>query len=112
MLFVQLAKQQWHSILKNVALLKENDFVIATKIISEYIHGYYIQKVKKSFIANTVLCFSTSLVNCGVGKNREKPGNLVIEPLCSFNKLTGSDGYLYEHDKLKYHKSMTIIVIW
>ena len=44
-------------ILKNVALLKDNDFVISTKIISEHIHGWYIQKVTKSFIANTVLYF-------------------------------------------------------
>ena len=36
--------------------------------------------------------FSTSLMNCGVGKNRQKPGKLVIEPICSFNKLTGSEG--------------------
>ena len=35
--------------------------------------------------------FSPFLVYCGVGKSRQKPGKLVIEPLCSFNKLTGSD---------------------
>ena len=28
---------------------------------------------------------STCLVNCGVEKNRRKPGKLVIEHLCSFN---------------------------
>ena len=54
--------------------------------------------------------FSTSLVNSGVGKNRQKPRKLVIEPLCTFNKLTGSDGYLYEHDRLEYHKSIIIKV--
>ena len=52
--------------------------------------------------------FFTSLVNCGVGKNRQKHGKLVVESLYSFNRLTGSDGYLYEHDRLEYHKSMTI----
>ena len=57
MLFAQLKKQQWHSILKNLALLNDNDFVISTKIISEHIHGCYIQKVAKAFIANTVLYF-------------------------------------------------------
>ena len=42
LLFVQLMeKQQWHSIFKNVALLKNNDFVITTKITSEHIHGWY-----------------------------------------------------------------------
>ena len=56
MLFVQLKKQQWHLILKNVALLKDNDFVIL-KIISEHIRGWYIQKVAKALIANTVLYF-------------------------------------------------------
>ena len=40
--------------LKNVALLKENDFAITTKI-SEHIHGWYILEVAKVFIANTVL---------------------------------------------------------
>ena len=34
-----------------------------------------------------------SLVNCGFGKNRQKPRKLVIELFCSFNKLVGSDGY-------------------
>ena len=41
--------------LKNIALLKDNDFVISTKIISEPIYGWYAQKVTKAFIANTVL---------------------------------------------------------
>ena len=54
---VRLEKQQWHSILKNVALLKDNDFVISTEIISERIHGWYIQKDAKAFIANIVLYF-------------------------------------------------------
>ena len=36
-------------------------------------------------------------------KNHQKPGTLVIELLCFFNKLTGSDGYLYEHDRLEYY---------
>ena len=45
-----------------------------------------------------------SLVNCGVGKKRQKPGKLVIEALCSFDKLTGSDACLYEHHRLEYHK--------
>ena len=57
MLLVQLEKQRWHLILKTVALLKNNDFVISTKIISEHIHGWYIQKVAKAFFANTVLYF-------------------------------------------------------
>ena len=52
---------------------------------------------------------STFLLNCGVGKNCQKP---VIEPFCSINKLTGSDGYLYEHDRLEHLKSMTIEVRW
>ena len=30
--------------------------------------------------------------------------------LCSFNKLMCSDGYLHEHHRLEYHKSMTIEV--
>ena len=55
--FVPLEKQQWHSIFKNIALLKDNDFVTSTKVISEHIHGWYIQKVVKAFIANTVLYF-------------------------------------------------------
>ena len=55
-----------------------------------------------------ILFYKIYLVNCGVGKNRRKPGKLVIEPICSFNKLTGSDEYLCEHDRLEYHKSMTI----
>ena len=57
MLFVQVEKQQWPSILKTVALLKDNDFAISTKIISEHIHGWYIQKVGNAFIANTELYF-------------------------------------------------------
>ena len=57
--------------------------------------------------------FSSSLVNSGVRKNRQKPGKLVvIEPFCSFNKLTGSYGYVYEQDRLEYQKSMTIEVRW
>ena len=31
-------------------------------------------------------------MNCGVGKNCQKPWKLVTESLSSFNKLTGSDG--------------------
>ena len=42
---------------RDVALLKDNNFVISTKIISEHIHGWYIQKVAKGFIANTMLYF-------------------------------------------------------
>ena len=34
--------------------------------------------------------FSTSFMNCGVGEKRQKPGKLVIELLCCFNKLMGS----------------------
>ena len=125
MLFVQLEKQQWYSILKNVALLKDHDFIISTKFISEHVRVWYTQKVATASIANTMLyalfhfkkcctakgqrfcyfneihfrtcswliysesrksryckyyaTFSTSLVNCGVGKNRQKPGKLVIE---------------------------------
>ena len=56
--------------------------------------------------------FSTSLMNCGVEKNRQKPGKFVIKPFCYFNKLRSSDGYLYEHDRLECHKSMTIGVRW
>ena len=52
--------------------------------------------------------FSTSIVNCGVGKNCQKPGKLVIEFLCSLIKWTGSDEYLYEHNWLECHKSMAI----
>ena len=52
------------------------------------------------------------LVNCGVRKYRQKPGKLVIERLCSFNNLTDSDEYLYEHDRLEYRKSITIEVRW
>ena len=37
--FRPLEKQQWHSSLNNVAQLKDNDFVISTKIISERIYG-------------------------------------------------------------------------
>ena len=51
-------------------------------------------------------------MNCRVGKNCQKPGKLVIELLCSFNKLTGSAEYLYEHDRLEYHKSITIEGRW
>ena len=58
--FVQSKKQQWHSILKNVALLKDNNFVTSTKIISEHIHVWYIQKVAKAFNANTMLIFYVS----------------------------------------------------
>ena len=58
MLFVQLKKQQrYYSILKNVARLKNNDFVVSVKIISEHIHGRSTQKVAKAFIAYTVLYF-------------------------------------------------------
>ena len=57
-------------------------------------------------------CAIISLVNSGVGKNRKKLKKLVIEPLCSFNKLTCSDGYLYELDRLEYHKSINIEVRW
>ena len=35
-------------------------------------------------------CAIISLVNSGVGKNCKKPKKLVIEPLCSFNKLMGT----------------------
>ena len=56
--------------------------------------------------------FSTSLVNSRVGKNCQKSGKLVIEPLFSFNKLTVCDGYVYERDRLEYHKSMTIDARW
>ena len=40
-------------------------------------------------------------------KNCQKLEKSVIEPLCSFNKLTGSNGYLSENDRLEYHKLMT-----
>ena len=36
-------------------------------------------------------------------KNCRKPGKLVIKPLCSLNKLAGTDGYLNENDRLEYH---------
>ena len=39
-------------------------------------------------------------------KNRQKLGKLVIEALCSFNKLTDS------FNQLEYHKSMTIEIRW
>ena len=65
---------------------------------------------RKDLYCKCCTTFSTSLVNCGVRKNRQKPGKLIIEPHFSFNELTGSDGYLYEHDRLEYHKSMTIEV--
>ena len=111
--FVQLEKQQWHSILKKVALLlKDNDFVISTKVISEHIQWLVYSKSRKGLYCKYCAIFSTSLVNCGVGKNCQKPGKLVIEPLCFFNNLMGSDGYLYEHDRLEYYKSMTIEVRW
>ena len=112
MLFIQWEKQQWQSIFKNVVWLKDNDFAISAKIISEHIHGWYIQKVAKAFNANTVLYFLRLISECKVGKNCQKPGKLVSEPFCSFNKLTGSDEYLYEHDRLECHKSMTIEVRW
>ena len=35
-------------------------------------------------------------------ESRQNSRKLVTEPLCSFNKLTGFDGYLYEHDRLEY----------
>ena len=71
LLFVQSEKQQWHSILKNFALLKDNDFVISTKIILEHIHGWYIQKgLYCKYCAKLFM----SLVNCRVGKNCQKPG--------------------------------------
>ena len=69
MLFVPLEKQQWHLILKNVALLKDNDFVISTKIISEHIRGWYMLKVAKGLYCKYCAMFSTSLVDCGVRKN-------------------------------------------
>ena len=60
-----------------------------------------------------ILCYIFYIFNeLWVGKNCRIPGKLVIEPLCSFNKLTGSDGSLYEHDRWEYHKSMTIEVRW
>ena len=86
--------------------LKCNNFVISTKIISEHIHGCYFQKVEKAFCKCCAILF-TYLVKCGVGKNRQKSKKLIIEPLCYFNKLTGSNGYLYEYDILEYHTSMT-----
>lgn len=49
--------------------------------------------------------FAPALVGNGIGKNRQKPGRLVVQPLCTFNRLTGTDGYLNSHDKLAYHKS-------
>ena len=33
-------------------------------------------------------------MHCEVRKNCQKPGKLVIEPLCFFNKLTRSGGCL------------------
>ena len=78
---------------------KNNNFVISAKIISEHNYGWYIQKVANAFIANTVLCVSTSLVICGVGKNRQKPGSYSLNFFApSISKLTGSDGYLHELD--------------
>ena len=56
---------------KNVILLKDNDFVISTKIVSQRIYGSCIQKVAKAFIANTVLSFSV-FSELYVGKNRQK----------------------------------------
>ena len=53
----RLQKQRWYSILKNVALQKDSELVISTKIISEHIHGWYIQKVAKAFIVNTMQYF-------------------------------------------------------
>ena len=66
----------------------------------------YSESRKDLYCKNRAV-LSMSLMKCGVGKN---PRKLVIEPLCSFEKLMGSDGYLYEHDRLEYHKSMTIEV--
>ena len=65
---------------------------------------------KKGLFCKYCATFSSLLVNNGVGKNCRKPGKLVTEPLCAFNKLTGSNGYLFEHDKVEYHKSMIIEV--
>ena len=67
---------------------------------------------RKGLYCKYCAIFSTSFENYGLGKNRQKPGKLVIEPLCSFNKLMGFNEYLYEDDRLEYHKSMTIEVIW
>ena len=69
MLFVQSEKQQWRSIFKNVAVQQANDsFVISTKIISEHIHGWYIQRVANAFISNTVLYFLRLLRIVGLEK--------------------------------------------
>ena len=53
---------------------------------------------RKGLYCKYCAIFFTSLMNCGVGKNRQKPGKLVIKPPWFFNKLTGSDRYLYEHN--------------
>ena len=65
---------------------------------------------RKGLYCKYCATFTTSSVKCSVGKNRQKPGKLVIAPVCSFNKLKGFDGYLYGQDKLEYHKLMIIEV--
>ena len=85
---------------KKICYFNKNSFRPYSKLVySESRNGFYCKYRA---------IFSTSLVNCGIGKNCQKPGKLVIEFFCSLIKLTGSDEYLYEHDRLECHKSMAI----
>ena len=94
MLFVQLEKQQWHSNLKKVALLK-NDFVISKKLFQNI---FLVGKFRKQQMPLLqILCYIFYVFSELWGwENCQNPGKLVIEFLCSFKKLTGSDGHLYE----------------
>ena len=84
---------------------------ISTKIVLKHVHGWYTQKVANAFVAMCYIIFVFSEL-LGWKKLSKIWEALVIEPLCSFNKLTGSDESLYEHDRLEYHKSINIEVRW
>ena len=64
--------------------LKENHFKTYSSL--EY------SESRKVLYCKHCAIFSTPLVSYGVVKNCQKSGKLVIKPVCSFNKLTGSDG--------------------
>ena len=89
----------------------KNSFRPYSKLVYSESRNDFYRKSRNGFYRKSRkyrATFSTSIVNCGVGKNCQKPGKLVIEFLCSLIKWTGFDEYLYELNWLECHKSMAI----
>ena len=82
MLFVQLKKQQWHLILKNVALLKDNDFVISQKSFQIIFMVGIFRKLQMPLMQ--ILCFIFYVFSELWGWKKSSKS---WKALCSFNKL-------------------------